>query len=315
VIDATTQDDLNVALSQLAGGLATPLHELRERLISMLAHLEAGLDFVEEDIEFIQRDQLLRGIDEASLVIESIQKQLQTRTENDDAPCVVLLGCPNVGKSSLLNSLVADDAAIVSDISGTTRDYVARRMTGGGRDIVLIDTAGVESVDKASGGISHAAQSMTRDQQQQAALTLLCIDATRPLNAWETRELQREHDTSRMIVLTKTDAGRHALDDVRSIATSSISGVGVGELRQVIHEYMAEETGNAVVSTALRCYESLRLASESLRQARIAASDSLGEELVAAELRIVLEELGNVVGAVYTDDILDHIFSRFCIGK
>ncbi len=314
VIDATSQHDLDVALSQLAGGLAAPLHELRGRLIDMLAHLEAGLDFVEEDIEFIERDELIHGIDAATAVIESVQRQLQTRAEADDAPCVVLVGSPNVGKSSLLNLLVADAAAIVSHVSGTTRDYVARRMTLGDRDVVLIDTAGVEpSGDLAA--IPTAAQAMTQSKQQQAALVLFCIDATRPLNDWEASQLRGDSSAPRLIVLTKTDVGNHSHAAVDPIRTSSASGLGLPQLRQEIYARLADDSRHAVTSTALRCHESLRLARTSLDQARVAASDSLGEELVAAELRVVLEALGQVVGAVYTDDILDRIFSRFCIGK
>jgi tRNA modification GTPase len=314
VIDATSQHDLDVALSQLAGGLAAPLHELRERLLNMLAHLEAGLDFVEEDIEFIERDELLHGIDEAATVIESVQHQLQSRGEVDDAPCVVLVGSPNVGKSSLLNALVADAAAIVSHVSGTTRDYVARRTTLGDRDVVLIDTAGVEQMSVLT-GIPAEAQAMTQTKRQQASLLLFCLDATRPMNDWETSQLRRGSSVPRLVVLTKTDVGccLHLGGD--PINTSSISGLGLPELRRAIYDCVADDSRNAVTSTALRCHESLRLARTSLDQARLAARDSLGEELVAAELRVVLEALGLVVGEVYTDDILDRIFSRFCIGK
>ncbi|HRX80126.1 MAG TPA: 50S ribosome-binding GTPase, partial [Pirellulaceae bacterium] len=314
VIDATSQHDLDVALSQLAGGLAAPLHELRDRLLNMLAHLEAGLDFVEEDIEFIERDELVQGIDEASTIVEAVQRQLQTRTEVDDAPLVVLVGSPNVGKSSLLNALVADSAAIVSDVSGTTRDYVARRMMLGDREITLVDTAGVEMCMELN-GIPFASQAMTHSKHDEAALVLFCVDATRPMNEWERSECLREIRVPRLIVVTKADAETCSHFEGESIKTSSVSGLGMTELCEAIYDRLADDSCNAVTSTALRCHESLRLARASLDQAKIAATDSLGEELVAAELRIVLEELGNVVGAVYTDDILDRIFSRFCIGK
>lgn len=314
VIDATSQQDLDVALSQLAGGLAAPLHELRERLIDMLAHLEAGLDFVEEDIEFIERDELLHGIDEAIIQVEAVQQQLQTRTEIDDAPYVVLVGSPNVGKSSLLNALVADAAAIVSPVSGTTRDYVARRLTLGDRDVIVIDTAGIESIE-ALIDIPAAAQSLTRIKQRQADLVLFCLDATRPLSEWEHSELHADPTVPRLIVSTKANAGNCSHFEGPRIETSSHSGLGLQELKEAIYNHVAADSCNAVTSTALRCRESLRLAGVSLEQARLAARDSLGEELVAAELRVVLDELGNVVGEIYTDDILDRIFSRFCIGK
>ena len=314
VIDATSQQDLDVALSQLAGGLATPLHELRERLINLLAHLEAGLDFAEEDIAFIERDELIRGIDDAIIEVQSVQRQLQARTEIDDAPFVVLVGSPNVGKSSLLNALVADAAAIVSHVSGTTRDYVARRLTLSDRDVIVIDTAGVEHVE-ALIDIPSAAQAMTRSKQRQAALLLFCLDATRPLNAWELSELNADPGVPRLVVSTKADIGSQLHLAGPRIETSSRTGLGMSELREAIYHQIAADSCHAVTSTALRCHESLRLARTSLEQAWLAASESRGEELVASELRVVLDELGNVVGEIYTDDILDRIFSRFCIGK
>lgn len=341
VIDAISQRDLDVALAQLAGGLAAPLHELRERLINMLAHLEAGLDFVEEDIEFISQRDLVDGIDEAASVLLAVQQQMQTRGETNDVPRVVLVGCPNAGKSSLLNALLNDQAAIVSDISGTTRDYVERRVRFGDQDVLLVDTAGVEVAEQAT-GIPSKAQAVTAQEQQKARLTLLCLDASRPLNSWEADELRRSAVSRRIVVATKHDVagvasvGRelfpvHAETDKSArltdrssftacqgdgvLATSSITGYGLSELRQAILHALSDDSSSAVTSTALRCHESLRLAKSSLDQARVAASEGLGEELVAAELRVVLEELGSVVGTVYTDDILDRIFSRFCIGK
>ncbi len=314
VIDATSQRDLNVALSQLAGGLAAPLHELREQLLNMLSHLEAGLDFVEEDIDFISRDELLRGIDEADAVLRTVQQQMKMRGEASDAPRVVLVGCPNAGKSSLLNALLAEDAAIVSEISGTTRDYVDRTVRFGNQNLVLVDTAGVEDTSNAV-GIPSQAQSVTVSEQEIAKLTLLCIDVTRPINEWEANELERADGSPRLLVATKADASQELDLSARAIFTSSVTGQGLDELRLAIVEALADDSCDAVTSTALRCHESLRLAKVSIDQARIAASEGLGEELVAGELRVVLAELGNVVGVVYTDDILDRIFSRFCIGK
>ncbi|MBI2481405.1 MAG: hypothetical protein HYV60_23030, partial [Planctomycetia bacterium] len=150
---------------------------------------------------------------------------------------------------------------------------------------------------------------------QRAALIIFCLDATRPLNEWERSELDSDPAIPRLIVATKTDAARHSHVGCPRIETSSLSGQGLAELREAIYNQIADDACNAVTSTALRCHESLRLARASLEQARLAASESWGEELVAAEVRVVLDELANVVGEVYTDDILDRIFSRFCIGK
>jgi tRNA modification GTPase len=148
---------------------------------------------------------------------------------------------------------------------------------------------------------------------------ILCLDSTRPTIAWEAAQLAPATDSGkRFVVWTKVDAARRIGAAPDAIATSSVTGEGIealrAELRSAVFAIDASGTG-AVAGTAIRCRESLRLAAESLQRARRIAGDRSGEELVAAEVRLALEELGKVVGAVYTEDVLDRIFSRFCIGK
>lgn len=327
VIDAQSRRELNIALMQLAGGLRQPVAEIRNQLLDLLAHLEAGLDFVEEDIEFITAEELDTQLREAVSAVRTAADQLALRGETPDAWRVTLVGWPNVGKSSLLNALVRDAVALVSPHAGTTRDYVRRRVAWGDFVVELIDTAGVEPT--AAHPVAAAAQEMTAQQLAQAHLVLLCFDASRPLNAWEQDQLMAAHDrapavdekspsrTPRLVVLTKCDIPRVLTLDAPHVAVSSVTGAGLEELRQAIQETIAgawQET-NVVAGTAIRCRESLRLAAESLERAHMAAVAQHGDELVAAEVRVALDELGKVAGQVYTDDVLDRIFSRFCIGK
>jgi len=242
---------------------------------------------------------------------------MRTRGESGRLPRVVLLGLPNVGKSSLLNVLAADDAAIVSHIAGTTRDFVTRSIKIYQRDCLITDTAGMSS-DAATSELDTAARETTRRQAQHADLTLLCLDASRSLASWEQDELDRAVD-GRLVVLTKCDLPPGVnFDNVPSaIHTSSVTGDGIDELRDAIVQALdasLSETG-VVAGTADRCRESLRLAGETLQRARDAVNVGGGEELIASEVRVALDELGRVVGAVYTEDILDRVFSRFCIGK
>jgi len=314
VIDACSREELEVALSQLAGNVAAPLHELRHDLLDLLAHLEAGLDFVEEDIEFITSDQLLSQLGNAIAAIERLRQQMESRVEAGHEPSIVLFGSPNVGKSSLLNALVGEPAAIVSPAEGTTRDYIARRLRLGDLAAVLIDTAGVDSSADVN-ELAAAAQGMRLRQQQQAELHLLCLDATRPLNAWEQAVLSQTAETPRLIVWTKCDLASTMDFDPPGLPTSSMTGRGIAELRSAIHQALSSGDSGAVATTAARCRDSLRLAACSLTHAQELAGASRGEEFVAAEVRLALDELGQVVGAIYTDDVLDRIFNRFCIGK
>ncbi len=328
VIDAQSRRELDIALTQLAGGLAGPLADIRSRLLDLLAHLEAGLDFVEEDIEFITAAELQTQLGIAADAVREAADKLTLRGETPDAWRVALVGWPNVGKSSLLNALVQDAAALVSPAAGTTRDYVRRRVAWDDFPVELIDTAGVEA--QAAHSIAAAAQAMTAQQRAQAHLTLLCLDASRPPNAWEQEQLANwlssntqteirnpQFPSPLLVVLTKSDIPGVLTLDAPHLAVSSVTGAGLDLLRRAMREAVtaAWQETSVVAGTAIRCRESLRLAAESLARAHEVAASQRGQELVAAEVRIALDELGKVAGHVYTDDLLDRIFSRFCIGK
>ena len=192
VIDAADQQELSVALSQLAGGLNRKLQSLRDQMIELLAHLEAGLDFVEEDIEFISQQQLTSQVGAVSEQLQVILNQLDSRLVQRNQVRVLLCGLPNVGKSSLLNALVDEDAALVSEVAGTTRDYVARQLKIGEVDCTLIDTAGVELTWEQLSEIDQDAQEMTSQQAAMSHVEVLCIDGSRQgLAPWESEQLSR----------------------------------------------------------------------------------------------------------------------------
>ena len=315
VIDAVNQRELDIALTQLAGGLATPLQTLRDQLLTLLAHLEAGLDFVEEDIQFIEPQALQDQLVDIDQKLEHTLQQIHGRSERESQIRIVLRGAPNVGKSSLLNALAGESAALVSATEGTTRDYVSHRIQINSLECLLIDTAGATAVaDKDH--VSQQAQEVGTQQAAQATLELLCLDGTRPLNKWEGQQLSADDNSSRITVMTKADLVAEQENKAIEVRTSSLTGEGLEQLRQSIYDRLTRhQTTPVVPDTLLRCRESLRLSAESVGRARELTQTGQGEELVAAELRVALDELGKVVGAVYTDDILDRIFSSFCIGK
>jgi tRNA modification GTPase len=342
VIDSEGADELQTALGQLAGGLAKPLQQLREELLHLLAEIEAGLDFVEEDIEFISATELAARLQTALTELRAVTAQLNTRNVNADSYQVVLAGPPNAGKSSLFNAMTERFAAaatpgatvaasaIVSAERGTTRDYLTAAIDMGGASCTLVDTAGVDSSSTMSTSdsarkrrvaeINAAAQALSGEVRKRATLRALCVDAS----SIDIADLVLEVACD-LIVLTKADrlsgpprqSGSTA--DVPVVVTSSLTGKGLEELRDTIRDLLAstnrQERGAMVAATADRCRDSLRAADASLACALAIAGCEGGNELVAAELRSALAELGKVVGAVYTDDILDRIFSSFCIGK
>jgi tRNA modification GTPase len=293
------------------------MHQLRESLLDLLSHLEAGFDFADEDLTFITRDALLHRLAESEIAITDIHRQMSSRGDSSDLPRVTLFGRPNTGKSSLFNALVGHDAAMVSHYPGTTRDYLAAMLDFDGAKCLLIDTAGARDLQWTGGAIDDAAESVTAEQRRQSQLPILCIDSSRPLDPWEREQLVCMDSEKQMVVLTKCDLPRQTDDLPAAIETSGKTGRGMNDFRLELRRRMLAvraQTGDAVAGTAVRCDESLRLAGQCLATARRVALDGQ-DDLAASEIRGALVELGKIVGTIYTDDVLDRIFSRFCVGK
>ena len=323
VIDSNNEEQVQTALRQLAGGLTGPLSEIRNQLISIVAELEAGLDFVEEDIEFISKQELLEGLLSISANLQTIVKQISSRNVEQTEFRIALVGAPNVGKSSLFNRLVKNDIAIVADVEGTTRDFVSAKLDLGTVLTTVVDTAGFETssgLDETT--ISQQAQRQTQQQFQQADLRLVCVTKDTPVSR------SAEFLPDDIVVITKADTISH-LQEYRTfieqhfgtqnvVMTSARTGEGIDHLTSLLNAVIQRlfAGGSSMVgSTATRATDSLKGAFDAVFNATEAVEHDIGLELVASELRISLDEIGRVVGTIHTDDILDRVFSQFCIGK
>jgi tRNA modification GTPase len=316
VIHASHPEQLSDSLEQLAGGLATPLYQLRSSLLDLLAELEAGLDFVEEEIRFISRAALAGQLDEAGEAIERVARQLDSRRAAESDCRVVISGAPNVGKSTLFNRLAEAGSAIVSEQPGTTRDYLCCQLRLGDFRCLLIDTAGLDD-EESTDVVDRASQQASLKQQQQADLVLFCLDGGRAPWEWEREYTSGDGEQQVLVVVTKSDLPVHQETAPLGLQISSRQGKGLEQLQHSIEQRIGHIrlSGHTTRLTASRCQESIRQAEQSIASARQLVSDGLGEELVAVELRTALDAIGQVTGEIYTDDILDRIFSRFCIGK
>lgn len=314
VIDAADQHQLATALTQLAGGLSQPLQQLRDQLLDLLADLEAGLDFADEGIEFVEGQELVRQLKEARGQTSALIRQIQHRGLGLDRPKVVLIGAPNAGKSTLWNKLTGSYRAIVSEVCGTTRDFLSATVQLDGLTVELIDTAGSISQSE-PGSPEYLAQGAARRAAESADLKILCLDATR----LESVKMDYERDVAhQLVVITKHDLAPRIVLPGGTIAMSCVTGEGLAALQRAIGGRLARrgDTESSVVgATAVRCQESLRLAADGLAEAARLAHQGGQEELLAGTLRAALDELGRVAGQVYTEDLLDRIFGRFCIGK
>ncbi len=307
VIAAGSRDELKQALAQLAGGVARPLQALRDDLLNLLADVEAGLDFAEEDVQFVEEQDLLLRLGSALAHITLVGKQLEQRGVAGRDFRVVLAGRPNAGKSSLFNAL-ADASALVSPEPGTTRDYLVRRLDLGGVAVELVDTPGWQP---AGDDIEAQAQSLGREQAERADLVLLCLEAGVTPSAAETNLLGQERPAA-VGVATKCDLGESPAD---LLATSAVTGAGLEALRALLAERARQRAQPPLAPSLSRCRHHVAECLACLRRAHSVALYHDPPEILALELRGALEQLGEMVGAVYTDDLLDRIFSRFCIGK
>jgi tRNA modification GTPase len=335
VIDAPGKDALTSALQQLAGGMSGRMTHMRGDLLDLLADLEAGLDFVEDGIEFVSRDELVRRIRRSERTVEELLRQCLERGQSPGPRRVVLAGLPNAGKSTLFNALLSHDAALVSSLAGTTRDYLSGAVEWSGLTVELIDTPGCEveaaDIPDENGDaadhkdLTRRSQELGAQQRQRADLILWCS----PVGPSDSMKLDDVHTQMQAIergrpvvfVGTKSDlieatpAGQLGAGVV---PVSAKTGMGLAELVDRCVSVLAGSASDGTEilgTTAARCRESLARCRESLTRAASAAESGMGDEIVALELRESLEHLGRVLGTVYTDDILERIFSRFCIGK
>ena len=293
VIEATTDAALDTALDQLAGGLAKPLQKLRRELLDMLVRLEAGFDFAGEDVEFVSVSEIRQLLETASEHIESLRRKMTGRHLSGTKPRIVLLGPPNAGKTTLFNQLLGMERGIVSPTPGTTRDYLEEEWIVDGIPCILIDTAGLDGETRNE--IDVAAQESSSTVAATADLILYCLET-----GTSNSEVDAVKSDAQRTLLVRTK-GTTTADDIRSeIAT------------RLRNSFFSCEV---VASTAVRCRESLDRASQALEFAQNLLDSAVDEALVAMEIRVALNAVGEVIGEVHTDDLLDGIFSRFCIGK
>lgn len=321
VIDAADHVELQTALSQLAGGISHRLTELRVELLDLLADLEAGLDFTEEGLEFVSRQVLVDRIGSARDELQRLLDCTETRTRHAARLRVVIAGPPNAGKSTLFNALVGHSAALVSPIAGTTRDYLTADTEWLGLPIELVDTAGWEETADA---ILQAALELRANQLHRADLILHCQPASDFMSTASPPSLDnsaRAKQPRSLLVITRLDEPPSVTSTplpIEHVLVSAVTGAGLDRLKSQAARLLGDNgagESHIVGSSAARCRDSLQQAIAALTRAAELAHSGGGEEFLATDVREALEELGRITGALYTDDILDRIFSKFCIGK
>ena len=317
LIAAGSELSHKVALSQLKGAYSSELKGLREELVQLATLLELELDFSEEELEFADRAHLQALLDKATAHVEKLVESFRTGNAIKNGVPVAIVGPVNAGKSTLLNALLGEDRAIVSDIPGTTRDTVEETLTLGGILFRFIDTAGLrESSDRIEKiGIERSYGSIAKAQTVVAVL-----DGCAPLPEVQksfAAIAERAAGKNLIVLRNKVDiCSGAAPEGLDVLDVSARTGEGLDTLRDKLVEVsgLGDWNGSALV-TNMRHYEALERALDSLRQVSLGLHRKSPTELLAQDLRDAIRELGSIFGEVSTDEILGSVFSKFCIGK
>jgi tRNA modification GTPase len=327
LIEAQTLTQARQAASQMGGALSRRVAPIKMELMELIALLEAGIDFAEDDVDVAPKTEIRRRIDTLTPPLDALEASFAHGRIVHDGLTLAIVGRPNAGKSSLFNRLLERDRAIVTASPGTTRDLVTERISLGGIPLELVDTAGLREAFEEAEQIGIA---RTREALADAGLILIVLDATQPLNEEERQLLAAVAGRPTLIAINKCDlagdgAGTDVLRNDRSTAegmsipvlsTSALTGEGIADLRERI---LALATGGAAAEpgmlTSLRHQQAIAAARSALSDADRANTTGIPHEMILIDLYRALWALDSLTGQTTPDDILNLIFSTFCIGK
>jgi len=319
LIDSQTLYQAKIAAQQLEGALSRRLQPIKQKLVELIATLEAGIDFAEDDISVLPADQILQRTVAIRVPLEELATSFAYGKIVHEGLTLAIVGRPNVGKSSLFNRLVERERAIVTATPGTTRDLVSETVAIGGIPVKLVDTAGIRrALDEAESiGIRKSMEALA-----DADLVLVVLDFSQPLADEDEELLDQVARRPAIAVANKADLPGEKWSvpsaELVMVQTSATTGEGIPELRNEILRHVAGEAGTQAEPgflTNLRHQERVRESLTSLAAARVAIENKVPHEMLLLDLYNALRPLDEITGATTTDDILNLIFSTFCIGK
>jgi tRNA modification GTPase len=321
LIASQTKGAHDIALKQLRGGFSNELRDLREKLIHFASLVELELDFAEEDVEFADRNELKQLVADVLAYIKRLATSFELGNAIKNGAPVAIVGAPNTGKSTLLNQLLGEDRAIVSNIAGTTRDVIEETLNIEGILFRLIDTAGIR---EGAEEIEAMGIERSKEKIQQAQVVLCLADVSKEnsleeVTAWAEEIKSTDHNKKIIIVANKVDINHRSPSFVEGpvIYISAKEGVGIEELKQQLVELVTGDfniSTDTIVSNA-RHYDALVRTAHSLEKAQYDLDNNITADFVAMDIRQAMYDLGTITGDISTDDLLGNIFSKFCIGK
>jgi len=315
LIDSGTSQAARAALRSLSGSFSHAVENLQQLIVNLRLHVEAAIDFPEEEIDFLSDQDLLRKIDACAEAFAKLQRETSIGRVLRDGLQLVIVGKPNVGKSSLLNLLSGQDAAIVTEVAGTTRDIIRERIEIDGLSVELVDTAGLrENPDR----IEAEGMRRAREALKNADGVLWIQDASES----EAGELDEDIPDEIPVIILRNkidvsgDAPGPLKDDATTLNVSARTGAGIDDLRETVRQLAGyRDLGEGAFTARRRHVEAIAMAAAHFQRGREALEKHKAGELLAEDLRLAHEALGEVTGTMSSDDLLGRIFSEFCIGK
>lgn len=324
IINAKTETGVRAAANNLQGSIAVSVKEMRRKVVEIIAYLEADIDFPEEDFDRIADAQLERGIADIEGMIDQMLQTYESGRIIREGLKTALVGKPNVGKSSLLNALLKEKRAIVTDIPGTTRDLIEEYYNLGGIPLVLMDTAGIRETEDL---IEKLGVEKTQEAIEKADLIIYVMDISEGVTADDLEFIRRFPQEKMLLVMNKVDLMkadksekeiRSRLTGFRVVLISAKEGTGLKELKEGISSIFfgqgLEITDKPFLSNA-RQKEALTKARKAVRSARRGVEQGMPSDFISIDLKQAWLSLGEVTGETLGEDIIEQIFTRFCLGK
>lgn len=323
LINSKTEKEAKASIHQLEGDLSKKLKEIRHNLLDVMADIEASIDYPEYDIEEVTNQKVLDILENTKKKLVTLKESFRSGKILKEGIKTAIIGRPNVGKSSLLNRILKEERAIVSEIEGTTRDTIEEFITIKGIPLKIIDTAGIRNT---SDTIEKIGVKKALNIAEEAELILAIIDNTKELEKEDLEILQLIKDKNAIILLNKIDIGDRHLENAEELQNtnkavvkiSAKEGNGVEQLYQEMEEiFQIKElnTGEETIITNIRHKNQIELAIQYLEEAKKGVENNLPIDMIAISIKQTLEELGKITGDNVPEDIINEIFSKFCLGK
>lgn len=323
VINAKSERELNTGMKQLEGVLSKKIKDIKQEILDVMVNVDVSIDYPEYDVEDITNKQILDMLDSVQIKLENLEKSFDNGKLIKEGIKTAIIGKPNAGKSSLLNAILKEDRAIVTEYEGTTRDTIEEFVNIEGIPLKLIDTAGIRD---AKDEVEKIGIAKSKEIAKEADLVIAIFDSSKELSEEDIEILDIIKNKKSIILLNKADLNsvlnendtrfKDITDNVLKI--SVLNGNGLEKLYSVIAKMFSLDEiniDNDVIITNLRHKNLISKAIENVKKARDTVKENMPIDIIAIFVKDILEDLGNITGEFVTDDIINEIFSKFCLGK